>query len=263
MKIYVATHKKMDTQLPDGYIPFLVGSNSNVGEEFYLKDNTGDNISYKNSNYCELTGIYWIWKNSNEDIVGLEHYRRFLVHSWNISRGISFLDDKTIKFVLAKYDLILPVKIHFNKSLLEYYGEHHHLKDLLICKEIISEHFPDYVNSFDIIMSKNTMHPLNMFISNKKVINPYFEWIFKIFELLEDRIDISEYDNYQSRVYGFLSERLFNVWIHKNNLKVKCYPFVNVEANEYRNTIDFKYKMLKNDLLYLKSKKKERKNYEI
>lgn len=43
----------------------------------YQKDNEGDNISAKNPYYCELTGIYYAWKNIPAEYLGLVHYRRY------------------------------------------------------------------------------------------------------------------------------------------------------------------------------------------
>lgn len=70
-----------------------------------------------------------------------------------------------------------------------------------------------------------------MFISRKKVFDDYYKWLFDILFEAEKIIDISNYDNYNKRVYGFLSERLFNVWIEKNkdNLKIKEMPVYNSE----------------------------------
>jgi hypothetical protein len=36
----------------------------------YLRDDVGDNISSKNDTYSEITGLYWIWKNSTAEILG-------------------------------------------------------------------------------------------------------------------------------------------------------------------------------------------------
>lgn len=81
-RIFVMTHKKIEelsdrTVMPEIYIPMQVGR---AGKEDlgYLGDDSGDNISDKNSSYCELTGMYWLWKNMDCDIIGICHYRRFL-----------------------------------------------------------------------------------------------------------------------------------------------------------------------------------------
>lgn len=81
-KIYVITHKKYDNIVEnDVYTPLFVGAKGK--ESFgYLRDDTGDNISEKNQYYSELTGLYWIWKNSDSDIAGLNHYRRILVNGF-------------------------------------------------------------------------------------------------------------------------------------------------------------------------------------
>ena len=64
--IYIAAHKKFNVPQLDNYAVLQVGAQGkeNLG---YLQDNTGDNISYKNPNFCELTGLYWIWKNCDDE----------------------------------------------------------------------------------------------------------------------------------------------------------------------------------------------------
>ena len=82
VKIVVATHKKYEMPKDGMYLPLHVGaegkkdSNGNALDLGYQKDNTGENISKKNASYCELTGLYWAWKNLKDDYIGLEHYRR-------------------------------------------------------------------------------------------------------------------------------------------------------------------------------------------
>jgi len=48
----------------------------------------------------------------------------------------------------------------------------------------------------------------------------YCEWLFKILFEVEKRTDIANYDQYQQRLYGFLSERLLNVWIKYRQVSV-------------------------------------------
>ena len=60
-----------------------------------------------------------------------------------------------------------------------------------------------------------------MFICKKEIIDQYFEWLFSILGELENIVDISEYDQYQKRIYGFLSERLFNVWLDNQKYNIK------------------------------------------
>ena len=44
-----------------------------------VRDNSGDNISAKNKQYCEMSAVYWLWKNMHHDWIGIEHYRRHLL----------------------------------------------------------------------------------------------------------------------------------------------------------------------------------------
>lgn len=76
IKIIIATHKKYWLPKDSIYLPLQVGAEGKK-DLGYVKDNIGDNISAKNANFCELTGLYWAWKNLDADYVGLVHYRRY------------------------------------------------------------------------------------------------------------------------------------------------------------------------------------------
>ena len=123
--------------------------------------------------------------------------------------------------ILKKYDIILPKKLFLDGlSVKEHYEKYHNIKDLETVRDIIKVSYKEDLIFFDKIMKKKYLYPYNMFVMNKKFLDEYCIWLFNILFELEKRIDISNYDDYQTRVYGFLSERLFNVWVLKKNLKI-------------------------------------------
>lgn len=61
----------------------------------------------------------------------------------------------------------------------------------------------------------------NMFITTKELLDNYAKWIFNVFDYVENIIDLKGRTDYQKRAFGFLSERLFNVWLKHQNLKIK------------------------------------------
>ena len=209
IKLYVVTHKGMESTLPERtYIG--VGSNKIINK-VSLYDDTGDNIALKNPYFCELTALYWIWKNDKSDIVGLEHYRMQFV------KGNSLLDKKSILAYLNKYDVIVPRAIRFLDSAYQHYCEYHVEDDLLCVRKIINNLYPAYVADFDYLKETNKLHLCNMVISRKSFLDDYCRWLFDILFCLEQEIDITKRDDYQKRVFGFLSERLFNVYLHHNS----------------------------------------------
>lgn len=109
MEIYVIAHKDFSRKYIDGIRKvLLVGANRNQPGSYDYKDNCGnDNISDKNKNFCELTGLYWIWKHSHADIVGLEHYRRYFAGSRIKHIPLS---EKAIQDILSEHDMIVPRK---------------------------------------------------------------------------------------------------------------------------------------------------------
>ena len=82
IKILTVTHKSYDFPQDEIYQPIQVGRVLSTVDLSILSDNEGINISGKNKNFCELTAIYWAWKNhffADCDYVGLTHYRRFFI----------------------------------------------------------------------------------------------------------------------------------------------------------------------------------------
>ena len=59
-----------------------------------------------------------------------------------------------------------------------------------------------------------------MFITSKKIYDTYCEWLFDILDEVESRMDISKYNDYHKRIYGFLAERLLGVFMQHNHYKI-------------------------------------------
>lgn len=221
IKILIATHKKYWMPSDEVYMPIHVGreGKDNLG---YVGDNTGENISIKNPNYCELTGLYWAWKNLDCEYIGLCHYRRYFAHK---SKSSKLEDKKQAIFtrddyerLLQQYDVILPKKRnYFIETVRSQYEHAHNKRDLDEIEKIIKMQYPSYIEAFEKVMNSRKLHIYNMFVMNKALFDEYCTWLFDILFTLEKRIDITNYDKYNARVFGFLSERLFNIWLEKNN----------------------------------------------
>lgn len=198
-----------------------MGANKNNASVYDYKDNIGkDNISDKNYSFCELTGLYWIWKNSKQDIVGLEHYRRYFAKKKKIITP-KFLSEQDIKNILLGCDMILPEKKKFDGySCKEQFIKWHKQEVWDACSSLIHKKYPEYVKAFEQLEESKCGYAYNMFIASKNIIDQYCEWLFDILFELESKIDVLKYDRYNHRMWGFLSERLLNVWILKNNIKV-------------------------------------------
>lgn len=233
IKILVATHKSYWMPEDDVYLPLHVGREGKQ-ELGYVGDNTGDNISKKNANFCELTGLYWAWKNLQCDYIGLCHYRRYFCSGsygkYVDSKHKAIFHRKDYEALLKQYDVILPKKRNYYIETVRSQYEHaHNKRDLDECERIIAEKYPEYSEAFTTVMGRRKLHILNMFVMKKKLFDEYCTWLFNILFELEKRIDISNYNQYQARVFGFIAERLFNVWLEKQNLHIYDVGIVNLE----------------------------------
>ncbi|KRM61381.1 glycosyltransferase [Paucilactobacillus vaccinostercus DSM 20634] len=238
-KVMVAVHKNY--VMPKNrslYLPVFVGKeiHPKVNEDFQ-GDNTGDNISAKNSSYNELTALYWGWKNLDVDALGLVHYRRYLSlhHKKSLS---SILSTVEIEKLLKNSDVILPKKRHYYiETNYSHYIHAHPKEELDLAKKIISQKYPEYIDDYESVMQQTSAHMFNMFVMKKELLDRYCEWLFDILAEIEKNLDTTDYDKYQSRVYGFISERLLDVWLQHNDVQYREVNVIYLESQHWPSKI--------------------------
>lgn len=220
VKIIVAVHKNYQMPADQNlYLPVFVGKDlhPNVNHTFQ-GDNTGKNISKKNAQYNELTALYWAWKNLDAEAIGLVHYRRYLSLTHD-KRLTTILNQVQVDQLLQKNDIILPKKRkYYIETNYSHYVHAHHEEPMRLTKSIIAHEYPQYSRAFDkVLYEQRSAHMFNMFIMKRDPLDQYCRWLFDVLSKLEQQLDISQYNQYESRVFGFISERLLDVWLMVNS----------------------------------------------
>ena len=241
IRIIVATNKPYHIAKDKMYLPIQVGAAQNVSIGF-RQDDEGENISLKNAHYCELTGLFWAWKNLDADYIGLCHYRRYL-SSRKISRFFTCKSQRILTLpeaekLLIQAPILLPKKrSYWIETTYSQYVHAHYESDLVKTKAIIEDIYPEYKQAFDKVMSRRSGHHFNMFVMRRDLLERYCEWLFDILFELEKRVDISGYSTYNQRLFGFIGERLLDVWLAKESFPYLELPVVFMEKQHWPKKI--------------------------
>lgn len=216
LHIYVV-HSVYDKELADSPVdnvydvPIQVGAALTDRHLFSTIDSTGiDNISGKNRQYCELTGIYWAWKNDDSDYIGFCHYRR----------RFDLTNDQIAYIAGGNADVVVTWPIVNFDTVRKQYGKDHIIEDWDTLMDVIEDIAPDYHAAAGEVQTGIYYYAYNMFIMKRDLFDDYCSFIFPILEECERRIGQKD-DIYQNRYIGFLAERLLSVYLTKNrHLKV-------------------------------------------
>lgn len=240
--IIVAAHKPY--WMPEGqpvYVPLHVGS-LNQPSLGWQRDDEGCSISDKNQTFCELTGHYWAWKNVDADIYGLCHYRRYFGtrQFWKTKKE-RILTAESIHKRFKRCDLVLPPKRHYwietNRS---HYEHAHHANDLIVAQAVLQELYPAYLPAWHAVMRRKSGHRFNMFLMRRNVFLAYSEWLFSVLFEMEKWLDMSGYSEKDRRVFGYVAERLLDVWVAHNHIAYEECAVVNFENQHWlRKIMDF------------------------
>lgn len=209
--VHSSADKKLMEDIQDKVFEtsILVGAALSSGDEYTIHDNMGENISEKNKEYCELTALYWIWKNDHSKYVGLSHYRRRFVFD---EYGDNIFDNKV--------DVVVTVPMINIQTVREQYALDHSLNDWNIMLEAIRNLYPEYYETADEIQNGYYYYAYNMFIARKEILDEYCKWLFDILNYCDQRIKLND-DKYQRRYAGFLAERLMTIYlVHNKQYKI-------------------------------------------
>ena len=204
--------KKLENNyvFPEWVIPIQAGATLTNVRISHISDDVGDNISDRNGNYCELTALYWAWKNqsSYEGYCGLFHYRRYLRIS----------DEDILRLQNNKVDVILPYPMMCEPNILEHHNRYISDYDWEMMLEVVRELCPEYYVVFDEIFEKKYMYNYNMFIARKEIFDEYCNWLFPILDGIHQKSqakDIARNDRY----IGYLGENLLTLYFMYNKNK--------------------------------------------
>lgn len=242
-RIYVCAHKQdVSIKADDIYTPIHVGKALSNEKLNFIGDDTGKNISDKNRKYCELTALYWVWKNVKDlDIVGFAHYRRYF--DINVSQ-------KNIEKILGTNDIILLQPAVLSFSVGHEFIRLVTLEDFYIVIDILLKQVPSYRESIiNYFFCSNKWIRCNMFITNYDDFSKYCNFLFPVLFEIESRTREYNYSRL-NRNLGYIGELLLGLYCYHNKLKVNYVaPLETIELNtsavrefisNLKNNISFK-----------------------
>ena len=247
IKIFQAFHKPFNYSENISWIaPIGVGG---YNQNNFFLDSIGQNIAHLNQYYCELTALYWAYKNTSTQYIGLCHYRRYFIFNhqviWNGSGNCQFkLDDHTdqellklihsltdncqlkhLQFFLNKYDVVLPRPEIFNCSIEQQYLQCVESEPWFLFLEILKKTFTDELIINEYFRNRNSASMYNMFVMPRVLFEQYCEYLFSIIDQIFNEIG-PKFDIYNNRYPGFLAERFLGFWIYIKGLKIKEVPII-------------------------------------
>lgn len=229
-QIYIIGHKPLDYGFWDDelYTPIQVGD-----AEKYTKlkdDGNKDNVSAWNPIMAENTATYYLWKHRHPSkYKGQCQYRRRL----------KFSVDTDFDKMFEKCDVIAARPLVLADTLYRQYCACHSNLDMDMLEKILNEKYPDYVEDFDRYIKKGrTIFYSNGFVMRAEHYDQYAEWLFGVFRAFKEEyvcwnavgdaiysMDMQivkgqrkniKGNKYQRQCLGFLSERLFTLYILHN-----------------------------------------------
>ena len=214
--------------LPDWIVPIQAGTALTSIQVAEVTDCVGDNISKKNETYCELTVLYWLWKNrllercaaknerisesSSAEYYGLFHYRRLL----------DIQNDDLYRMKKNGVDVILPYPLPHEPNIYEHHTRYVSEQEWKILIEVLEDLEPEYARAFPKILQQPYLYNYNMIIAKRDILRGYCEWLFPILKRTEELSTPKGWER-ADRYIGYLGENLLTLYFmfHADEWKIK------------------------------------------
>lgn len=277
VKLFITYKTKKPIIKSDIIVPIQTGrAISNEKFEGMIGDDTGENISELNENFCENSAIYWTWKNydkiGNPDYIGFMHYRRHFLFNPEKYRDAPPLINAecfngqyfqecnfnytNVSNILNHCDCIFPKPMQLvEKNVYEQYINYSYKKDYDLAMEILSQKYPQDIPYMERYNNSQFAFFFNMFVMKKEIFFDYCSWLYDILLELHSKIDTTGYDDYQKRQVSFISERLTGIYITKLITENPQGRFLALPVTFVQNT---ESPTLKNHVNYTRYKLKEK-----
>ena len=220
IRIYMAKSQKDRTLkeqiiLPQYIFPLQVGAENSDMRIADLTDNKGKNISHKNFNYSELTGLYWIWMNKlcvtgscdgeKGQYYGMVQYRRML----------HFTDDDLLRLVDNDVDAVLPYPMPYEPNIHAHHERYLKDVDWQALLTALRELQPEYADALPAVLQQQYLYNYNVILARKRVLREYCEWLFPILERTE-ALSEPKGSERKDRYIGYMGETLETLYFIHN-----------------------------------------------
>lgn len=180
-----------------------------------IRDCIGDNISSKNANYCELTALYWIWKNrlcegGTAEYYGLFQYRRVL----------ELTKEDIVQLSEDQIDVVLPYPTVCEPCIWEHHERYVKDSDWDAMLQALADLQPEYYKRVSEIFSQQYMYNFNIILAKKDILQAYCEWLFPILKKTEE-LSVPRGNERADRYIGYLGENLLTLYFLCNKEKLK------------------------------------------
>ncbi len=232
-KFYKDKVLKEKFELPDYMIPIQVGAELTDVRVADVLDNQGDNISKKNVNYCEITALYWMWKNVldvdeeiNEDVIGGGDYKNAVnmnVQYYGLAqyrRMFRLSDMDLLRILQNDVDVVLPYPMPYEPDINAHHNRYLKDVDWNAMLTALREFSPEYAKAFEDVLKQQFMYNYNVILAKKEVLRDYCAWLFPILERTEE-LSVPKGNERADRYIGYMAETLETLYFMYNRDRLR------------------------------------------